>query len=670
MPKARNRTASAVRGPRGKDTGTPALEQPISSLKNTCLICLALAGITLLAFWGIWGNQFVNFDDNKYIFENPNVQTGLTGTGMIRAFNVGYCSNWHPLTWMSHMLDYSMFGQNAGGHHAVGLIFHIMNSILLLLVLKRLTKSVWKSVFVAALFAVHPLHVESVAWAAERKDVLSTFFWMLTMGAYALYAERPSVKRYLPVALFFALGLMAKPMLVTLPFVLLLLDFWPLRRMGTDRKDGGSAVIGRLITEKLPLHALAVGSSVLTFIAQRRGDAVSSLELVPLNLRVENALVSYAGYLIKMLYPRNLAVMYPFPMHEIPVWQMAGAALVLIGVSVLAVRTRRSHPYLLFGWLWYVGTLVPVIGLVQVGSQAMADRYTYIPLIGLFIAIAWGISAIAGEKTTGGRHPRAVPLSIAAGVTVVVLMVLTHVQVGYWHDNLSLFRHAVECTQNNYMMHNSLGLALDEAGKPEEALAEFRKSVEIAPTYVSGRLDLGIALSEQGRLDEAIPHFDEAIRDNPNWADSHFNLGRALEAKGNVQGAIEEYTKAIELKPNHEEAHINLGNILSINGNPDEAIKHYDAALQVNPLSVTAHTNMATALARKHDMNGAIREYREAIRIKPDCGVAHSNLAILLYYQQDYAESWKEVHQAQNYGETINPKFVMTLSAKMPEPTL
>jgi Flp pilus assembly protein TadD len=631
------------------------------------LIALILAVITVIAFWGVLGNQFIRFDDDTYITANPNVQTGLTSRNLLWAFNVGYCGNWHPLTWISHMLDCRLFGLNPRGHHAVNLAFHVLNVLLLFFVLVRMTKSGWKSALVAALFAVHPLHVESVAWAAERKDVLSAFFWMLAMGAYVLYAERPSAGRYLAVMILFALGLTAKPMLVTLPLALLLLDYWPLGRLTFGKPaPKGSRSLRALAIEKIPLFVLCAGSAVITFIAQQRKEAVSSLDLIPLGVRIENALVSYASYIVKMLVPRNLAPLYPHPVAALPVWQVAGASLLLAAMTFFVIKARRSRPYLLVGWLWYIVTLIPVIGLVQVGGQAMADRYTYVPLIGLFIMGIWGMGdgETRGRGDTGARR-----LGMAAAAVVLgALIIGTRIQVGYWHDEVSLFSHTLRSTRSNYVIHNSLGLALSEQGRSEEAIAEFQKALEIAPNYVSALLDLGIEVWKQGKTDEAITLFKKAISVNPGYSDSYFNLGTAYDSQGDYPAAVAQYTKALELNPMNLEAHVNLGNILAHSGSYEEALKHYRTVLSVNPLQIEARVNLATSLLKLGDRQAAIEQYLEAIRIKPDYAIAHGNLAVIYYYVGRYADAWREIRIAQSYGFSADPRFLEHLSQKMPEP--
>ena len=506
-------------------------------MRYKLLVCVFLAVATLAVYWQVGSYEFVNYDDNYYISDNSHVQQGLTGDSIIWAFTATHIANWHPLTWLSHMLDCQLYGMNPTGHHLTNVFFHLVNTLLLFLVLKWMTGALWRSGFVAALFALHPLHVESVAWVAERKDVLSTLFWMLTMWAYLGYTKRPGVKRYLLILLFFALGLMAKPMLVTLPFVLLLLDYWPLGRIwlgqsGIEHPVANQANIAakkprtqifRLLLEKTPLFALAAVSSVVTFIVQKSGGAVKALETYPFNIRITNAMVSYFRYISKAIWPQKLAALYPHPGQSLPMWHAALAGLLLVVISTVVIRAGRRCPYLPVGWLWYVGTLVPVIGLVQVGEQAMADRYTYVSLIGLFIIIAWGVP----ELVKGWRQRR-LALGVSAGVLLLGLMVCTWFQARHWKDTITLFTHAVNVTANNYVAHYSLGLALGKEGKLEESMEHSYKALRIKPDYADAHNNLGTALAKQGRMKEAAAHFSEALRINPDYQKARENLEKAL----------------------------------------------------------------------------------------------------------------------------------------------
>ena len=404
------------------------------------IICLFIIFSTLSVYWQIQHHDFINFDDNEYITENIHVQQNITLKSVIWAFTEFHSNNWHPVTWLSHMLDVEILGVNPGRHHLVNLLFHIINSLLLFSVLRKMTGNLWKSGFVAALFALHPLHVESVAWASERKDVLSTFFWMLTLIGYIRYVQRKSLQRYLIVVLFFILGLLSKPMLVTLPFVLLLLDYWPFRRIQFEQQAIPWRDILKLILEKIPLSLLAATSAYITFLAQTEGRVVKSLDQFPIGIRLSNALVSYVTYIFKMIFPTKLAVLYPHP-GMYPLWKITGALFILICISFFAVKSARKYPYICIGWFWYTGTMIPVIGLVQVGMQSMADRYTYIPFIGLFIVITWGLSDLMGKF-----QYRKFCIGFASLLVFPILLIITWKQIGYWKNSVTLYTHAINVT--------------------------------------------------------------------------------------------------------------------------------------------------------------------------------------------------------------------------------
>ena len=603
------------------------------TLRREGLVCLFLVLTVLAVYWQVGSHEFVNFDDKDYITENQQVQAGLTLKSIAWAFTSTHAGNWHPLTWLSHMLDCQIYGLNPKGHHFTSVFFHILNSILLFLIFKKMTGVFWKSAFVAALFALHPLQVESVAWAAERKDVLSTFFWMLTMGAYILYVKNPGIKKYLLTVLLFALGLMAKPMLITLPFVLLLLDYWPLGRFNKR------SLAYALVREKIPLFALAAASSIVTFFAQQSGGAVRSLDTLPLFVRISNALVSYISYIVKMILPHNLAVLYPHP-KGFPMWQVAGACLLLVFISLMAVKIFKRRPYFAVGWLWYLGTLVPVIGLVQVGHQAMADRYTYIPLIGIFIIIAWGVSDIAARwryKKEG--------FVAASAILLLILMAVTWFQLGYWANSITLFSHAIIVTENNSTAHNNLGVALKGQGKLSEAIEHYNEALRIRPKYADTHNNLGNVLADQGKLSEAIKHYTEALRIKPNHANAHNNLGNALFDQGRISEAISYYYKALRIKPNNADAHYNLGNVLFKEKKVDEAIGHYTEALRIKPNNALAHNNLGSALARQRRLDEAIRHYSEALRIRPDFAETRDNLKKISAVLKDLDEAIQSLQE-------------------------
>ena len=586
------------------------------------IICLLLALITLLAYWPVRNAGFVVFDDPDYVTENSHVQAGLTWAGVKWAFTTFHASNWHPLTWLSHMLDASLFGPNAGAQHFVNVLFHAANAVLLFLLLFRATSQLWPAAFAAALFAWHPLHVESVAWISERKDVLSAFFGLLTLFAYVRYAEEAAVQNpnrkawRIGALVLFALGLMVKPMLVTLPFVMLMLDFWPLGRFRTtslSANESKTAVIERgmrstqfskLLLEKIPFFLLTIASSIVTCFAQR-GEAVMSFEQRPFGLRLENALVAYVEYLAKTLWPARLAVIYPLPGH-IPSWQVAVAVIVVVAITVMACLACRRAPYLLIGWLWFVGTLVPVIGLVQVGGQALADRYTYIPLIGIFIAMAYGLA----QLTLRFRIP-AVQISIAAGLVLAACLFATERQLGFWQNSETLFRRAIAVTDNNAIAHINLGVALEQEDRREEALAEYHKAIAIDPNRFQAHNNLANLLSAMGERNEAVQQYQAALRLNPKAALAHANFGTLLSEMGRFDEAMSEYNRSARLAPGDPRPHYLMGKACLRHGQSVEAVKHFRRSLQIAPNDYQTLTWLARVLAS--DKNPAIRYGKDAV---------------------------------------------------------
>lgn len=525
-------------------------------------IAFGLVAVTLAVYAQVMSHQFIILDDRRYIGENPIVRQGLTLTGIAWAFTTSYAANWHPLTWLSHMLDCQIFGLNAGGHLIVNALIHACNTLLLFLFLRRTTGAKWQSAIVAALFALHPLHVESVAWAAERKDTLSTFFGLLTLLAYARYIETPSWKRYALVAVALALGLMAKPMLVTWPFVLLLLDYWPLRRYQWRRGTGTAGffrALVPLVREKLPLFCLAAASMVITFVAQSHGGAVRTFVQVPTSVRLANAIVSYAKYLFQTLWPSDLAVYYPFSRTGVPAWELLCAIVLLTAVTVFVFRQARERPYLLVGWLWFVGTLVPVIGLVTVGGAAMADRYHYVPSIGLFVASVFGLSDLAAafriNRTAVGA------ITIAA---LSILTCLTAVQIGRWRNSATLFKYTESLVPDNRMIENNLGTILGDNGKYDEAAAHFEKALRTEPDFLEVisdadiRGNLGLLFAHEGKTTEAVEQLNEALRLNPNSAEAHTTLGVVLLRSGKAEESIPHFSIAIRLRPDWAVARENL----------------------------------------------------------------------------------------------------------------
>jgi len=519
-------------------------------------VCAGLVVLTVIAYEPIRHNGFINFDDPRYVTENPHIKGGITGKSLAWAFGRSYANNWHPVTWVSHMLDYELFGLRPFGHHIVSLLLHIFNTLLLFGVLKKMTGAVWRSGFVAAAFALHPLHVESVAWVSERKDVLSAFFCLLTIWAYACYAERRGFFRYVLVAVFLVLGLMSKPMLVTVPFVLLLLDYWPLGRVswrggigegGAVAVAGGVESVWRLILEKIPLFVLVGVSCVITYVVQQSSGAVKTWESYPLGMRLSNAAVSYCGYIVKMVYPTSLAVLYPYPVNGPAVWNVLVCCAVLVGISGLVIYAARRRRYPAVGWFWYLGTLVPVIGLVQVGVQAMADRYTYLPSIGIFIIVSWGIA----ELTNRWRFRTAI-VTAASCVLIAGMVVRTRRQVGYWKDSVTLFEHTLWVTENNAPIENNYASTLCKQGRFDQAIEHFRKCLQINPRHANAHYNLGLVLAQKNELEGAVVHLRRSLELNPNSAHTLINLAgvllmRAGGGSGDGSEAVRLARRACEL---------------------------------------------------------------------------------------------------------------------------
>jgi tetratricopeptide (TPR) repeat protein len=581
-------------------------------------VCIFLAAMTWLVFGQTLRHEFVSFDDNLYVCENPAVTHGLNLKGVGWAFTHIVVANWHPLTMMTHMLDCRLYGLNAGGHHLTNVLLHTASVILLFLVLRRMTGALWRSALVAAVFAIHPLRVESVAWVAERKDVLSGLFFMLTLWAYVRYvgkskAHSPKSKVFYGlVLLFFVLGLMSKPMVVTLPFVLLLLDYWPLNRFTpppvpavTGKGDSlkNHFLPWRLILEKIPLLALSGAACVATMMIQK--DIIAP---VPLALRIGNAAVSYVVYLRQMFCPAGLAVLYPYPQNSLPGWKIALAVVLLAAISAGVFLRRQRQPYLLMGWLWYLGMLIPVIGLVQVGGQAHADRYTYLPQIGLYLALIWAV----GSLGAGWRHRRVV-LGGLSTVILVALIFCARAQTSYWRNSEVLWTHTLACTSDNYIAHYNLGDALVKMGRRDEAIAQYQKTLQITPNYAEAHDNLGSVLLQKGRVDEAIAHYQTALRITPENATAHNNLGNALRQKGRVDEAIAQCQVALQINPDYADAHDNLGNALFQKRRVAEAITHYQKALQINPDYAEAHNNLAWVLATAPQVS--LRNGDEAVKL-------------------------------------------------------
>jgi protein O-mannosyl-transferase len=663
----------------------PVAPLPARPLLPAWLLAAMLMLVTIAIYWPATRCGFVNFDDHLYVFQNPHVQSGLNWEGIKWAWLNPVCCNWHPLTVLSHMLVCQACGLQPWGHHLVNVVLHAFNAALLFALLQAMTGATWPSLSVAALFAVHPLHVESVAWVSERKDVLSAFFGLLALLAYARYARKsvisspssgmPAAGRapgttdhrllitdhrllfYFLSLFLFALGLLSKPTVVTWPFVMLLLDYWPLGRMqNAEARDTHPAArntphvsrfpfpVSRitllpLLVEKIPFFVLAGLVSVVTFVVQQRGGNITTGDILPLGPRVANALISYCRYLEKLVWPTHLAVFYPHP-GQWPLGQVLLAGGLLLGISVV-VWVRRRQRYLLVGWLWFVGMLVPMIGLVQSGAWAMGDRHAYLPTLGILLVAVWG-----GHELTRHWRYRVLTLSLAGSAVFVFCLALTWQQLGCWKDGESLFRHALAVTENNYFAQDNFGYALDEKGQTDEAIPHFQEAIRIRPSYPEAYNNLGVALGKQGQTDEAIRQYQEAVRLKPDYALAHNNLGVALGKKDQTEEAIRELREAVRLDPNYAMAHNNLGAALDRKGQTAEAISHYQQAIRLNPYDAGAYNNLAASLDDKGQPDEAIRQYQETIRLKPDDAGAHNNLGIALGRQGRTAEAIRQFQEA------------------------
>ena len=589
--------------------------------RSDLLIMLGLAVVTLAIYAQVIGHQFITLDDPTYIQENSMVNHGLTRAGLAWAFTTFHVANWHPLTWISHMVDCQLFGMNAGGHLLVNALIHAANTLLVFWFLLRTTHARWPSALVAALFALHPLHVESVAWASERKDTLSTLFGLLSLIAYVRYVDAPSGIRYLWTGMTLALGLLAKPMLVTWPFVMLLLDYWPLRRWQSAKSKAETGKLRKLILEKIPFFILVAASAVITLIAQSRGGALRTLAHEPVALRLSNALVSYAKYLLLTFWPNHLAVYYPLAPRGIPSWQIVGAAFLLIGITAFCFIQRKIRPYLIVGWLWFLGTLVPVIGLVQVGGQTMADRYFYIPSIGLFIALVFGLA----EIVTSWRVAPSLCAAIA-GAVLLVLATLANAQIQRWRDSFTLFEYTLAVTPPNVRIEHNLGVAFGAINRFDEAAVHFEKALQIDPNFYDGLVAMSVTRAHQGRMPEAIEYFQAAIRLQPDTPKAHVQLAHALWEQNRDQEALEEMRRALQSAPGDPDIRGDFGLALAMVGRLPEAIEQLQEALRLNANSAENHNNLGLALLASGKARESIPEFEAALHLKPELKGAADNL--------------------------------------------
>lgn len=721
MTRSRRRAEPPRRSPNAaasrSKSGRPALDLSCVGLG----IAAALLILIAVVYAPVRDHPFLDWDDALYIFQNPWVTRGLTWGGLRWAFTTGFANFWHPVTWLSHMAVVQAFGVEPGAAHLVNVGLHAANTVLVFGLLRGMTGATGRSAFVAAVFAAHPLHVESVAWLAERKDVISTLFALLAVWGYVGYVRRPTPRRAAGVVIPFALALMAKPMVVTLPFVLLLLDVWPLERWplgpAGDAPDAVAVMRRtrrRLALEKLPLVAMSAAASVATVLAQGHGGNIVGAALIPWRLRLVNPLVAYAAYLGQALWPARLAAYYPYRL--VTPWWLATAALALLaGATALAWRSRRSRPWLLVGWLWYLGTLVPVIGWLQVGSQSMADRFVYVPLIGIAIVVAWGVTDVS-------RHVprRRALLGAGAGLAIVACAAAARAQVEVWRSDVALWTHAIGVTTGNYVAHDRLGRALEAAGHTDAAVAEWSEALRIWPGFdprfpwltrglfvagtqnrigaalaQAGRLDeaiahyrlavtsrpdypvaqnnLGLALTQLHRYDEAIAHFEAAVRSDPKFAEADNNLGAALADAGRTGEAIARYRDAERVDPGYRRAHVNLGHALARAGRYDEAIAEYAAALRLQPDDAATHFELGVALEARDRDREAIDQYAEAVRLAPEYAEARNNLGAALAnagdvrgaigqfeealrLKPDYAEARRNLEMAESQAGRTPPR--------------
>ena len=606
-------------------------------------ICLVLLLATLAVYGQVRHYDFVDYDDPDLVSQNAHIRAGVSPQGVEWALTSGDSANWFPVTRLSYLIDYQLFGLDAGMLHVTSVLFHVLTTLLVFALFRRTTGSLWPGAWVAALFALHPLHVEAVAWIAARKDVVSGFFWFLALAAYVHYARRPSLGRYLLVAAPFCLGLMAKPMVVTLPLAMLLLDVWPLGRIPLggvplDHNAPGHIPEGRtppaaslkaappptrgpgILWEKAPLVAISIASSVVTYLVQSGAGAVGSLDSVPPARRLGNALVSYIVYIVKVLWPTRLAAFYPYP-QELPAWQVGAAALALLAVTLVALRWLRRRPWFAVGWFWYLGTLVPVIGLVQVGAASHADRYTYLPAVGLWIMVAWGAAELAE------RWPRAKPAIAGLGAaSCAACLCVTWFQVQYWENSIALFSHALQVTSGNYVAYNNLGSALKNEGQIDEAIADFERAVEIRGGFTDALINLGDAYQAQGRFEEGARYSSAALSINPASVEAHVNLGTALGALGRAAEAEAQFRQAVQLRPDDPKAHNDLGLALASQGKAGEALEEFTAAVRLDPEYANAQFNLGAALANSGRLQEAVAHFSEALRIQPDFRRARESL--------------------------------------------
>jgi len=622
----------------------------LNSIWPNVAVCLLLVMCTVAVYWQVINHDFLNFDDGQYVTENAVVQSGLTLHGLKWAFTTTYTTNWHPLTWLAHMLDCELYGTNPAGHHVTGLLFHLTNTVLLFLLLKRLTGAHWRSACVAMLFAIHPLHVESVAWVSERKDVLSTFFWMVSIWFYYDYVKTKQKIRYLLALTAFTLGLMSKPMLVTLPFVLLLLDYWPLNRFTFDDVKNQAVelkvTLKYIVFEKLPFFALTITSAL---IAISVGD-VQTVQDFTVWGRIGNALVSYVAYLSDMFWPHPLIIFRPHP-GELPLWQPLLALLLLIAVTLFVLWQGRRQRFLPVGWFLYLGVLVPVIGLVQVGIQARADRYTYVPLIGIAIILVWG-----GAYLTRNWKSRQKPLMAVGALVTLVLMTCTYYQVGIMKNSMTAFEHVVKYAPDAHYAHNNLALAYKNSGDFNKAIEHFSEAIRIKPDKYEAYNNRGVAYFNKQEYDKAVVDYQMVLNHAPDHVEARNNLGNIFQIQGKLDQAIEQYKRALQAAPNHPEVNNNIGSAYFSKRDFPKAIEYFLMAVNANPFYLSARTNLARVYGEMGEIETAIKHFSTALELDPNNPMTHDWLGI------SYALIGQKEKAVQHYRTAlrINPDMPAT----------
>jgi len=637
-----------------------------TSFYHVLFICILLSLAIIIIYWQVVNFDFIVFDDHYYVTNNDIVKEGITFEGIKWAFtSIGYSANWHPLSWISHMLDIQFFGMNPGMHHFTNVIFHVFNTVLLFLVLERMTGALWRSAAVAALFALHPLHVESVAWISERKDVLSTFFWMLTMMGYIWYVEHRNMWRYLLVVFLYILGLLSKPMLVTLPFILLLLDFWPLNRLGFDQtgdigknhglKNKSSekrwSRLLKLILEKIPIIVLAIISSLMTIVAQGKTSSIQNVVILTLGTRLLNAITSYVAYLLKVVYFFNLAVFYPYNFSFNP-FLVIGCTLFLILITFFVILFAKRLPYLLVGWLWYLGALIPVIGIVQVGDQSMADRYTYIPLVGIFIMIVWGI----WEMLHQWKYRKAI-IRMFSIIILIILMIATFYQVSFWKNSGTLFNHTLKVTKNNYVAYNSLGVYLFDKGDLEGSRKQFKLAIQVNPYYALAYNNLGKSFFAEKRYTEALGQFHECLKIKPDYGDTYKSIGDIMLLKENYDRAIVNYKKALQISSSQAKVYYHLGIAYFQKSNYSKAVECFQEAINENPLYSEAISYLREAKSAQTNLDNLILSIKATIKTDPQNLILHMKLGDLYHQECEYENAIAQYQEVLSIQPQYIPAF-------------